>query len=113
MPKVAMFPPDLGAEVASDPSASGRPLLGHSLQPRADLVRLAAEVVEPGQCCQRLESKNTFEQGRRLVADRAGRLRVAPRFRDQPALDQPGDDRVCGNAADPGDVGTRAGPEVG
>src|SRR6266513_3023142 len=95
------------------PNRLGGSLLGHSLEPLADLVRLATEVVEPRQRRQRLEAENTFEQSRRLVADRAGHLRVPAGFRDQAALDQPGDDRVRGNPADPGDVWTRARPEVG
>src|SRR6266513_2820365 len=70
------------------PNRLGGSLLGHSLEPLADLVRLATEVVEPRQRRQRLEAENTFEQSRRLVADRAGHLRVPAGFPEQAALDR-------------------------
>ena len=79
----------------------------------ADLVRALAEVVQPRELRERLEAENPLEERRRPVADRAAGPVLAARLGDQPALDEAGDDRVGGDAADPRDLRPADRPEVG
>src|SRR6266540_6299366 len=78
---------------------SGRPLLCDRVQTLADLIHVAAEVVEPRQRRERLEAEDPLEQRRDLVADRAAGAVVAAGFRDQAPLDQIGDGRIGRHAA--------------
>src|SRR6266508_716607 len=91
---------------------SGRPLLCDRVQTLADLIHVAAEVVEPRQRRERLEAEDPLEQRRDLVADRAAGAVVAAGFRDQAPLDQIGDGRIGRHAADACDVRPCARPEV-
>src|SRR5439155_21064098 len=90
---------------------SGRAALRDCFEPASDLCRRLAEVVEPRQLREALEPENTLEQRCRPVPH--GAAVVAPRLGDQATLDETGDDRVGGHAAEPGDVGTATGSEIG
>ncbi len=79
---------------------------------RADLARVLAEVVEPRQLRERLEPEHALEQLGRPIAHGTSEPGLATGFHDEPALDEPGDDRVRGHATHAGDVGTRARAEV-
>ena len=74
---------------------------------------MLAEVVEARQRGGALEPEDALEERRRPVADRPAGAVVPARFRDQAALEQAGDGRVGGDAADPGDLGPAARAEVG
>ena len=76
------------------PEGLGRALLGDRHEPVADLVDVAAEIVQPRQLRERLEPEDPLEERRRAVADRAARAVVASRLGDQPAFDQVRDRRV-------------------
>ena len=83
------------------------------MQPFADLRGAFAEVVEPGQRSGALEPEDALEERRRPVANRSTRSIVAACLGDQAALEQAGDGRVGGDAADASDLGPAARAEVG
>ena len=75
-------------------------------------LRVVAEVVEPRQRGEALEPEDALEELGRPVADGAADARLAPRFRQQASLDQPGHDRLGGDAAHAREIGTGDRAEV-
>ena len=98
---------------ATLPTALRRAALGDSFQALADLDCVLAEIVEPRQLRECLEAEDALEQLRGAIANGTAETRLTTRLDDEPALDEPRNDRVGCNAADPGDVGTRARAEIG
>ncbi len=87
----------------------GRALLGEGLEPAADRVGVAAEVVEPRELGEALQPENALEQRRDAVANRADGL-VTARLGDQPALDEAGDDRSAATPRSRAISGREQGP---
>ena len=81
------------------------------LQAFPELAGVGSQIVEAWELRQALEAEDSFEERRDAVADCAALL--PPRLRDQAPLHEPGYDGVGGDPAEPCDVGTRDGPDVG
>ena len=79
--------------IAVLPARSGSLAFRDGVQTGADLVRVAAELLEPRQLGQDSEPEDPLEQRRRAIADGAEVL-LAARFAEQAPLDQAGDDAV-------------------
>src|SRR5690348_6667920 len=94
---VTLYPPSCGLRRAA---------FGDRLEPAADLLRVAAEVVQARQGGEALEAENTLEERGRPVVD--GASLVPPRLGDEAALDKACDDRVGCDPADPSNVGAAA-----
>jgi hypothetical protein len=83
------------------------------VEPFAEVVDIAREIIQPRQLRKRLEPEDALEHRRRAVLDRAADAVVAPRFGNQPALDQARHGRIGRHAADPRDLRPRHRPQVG
>src|SRR4029453_11976505 len=86
---------------------SGRALLRNRLQALANLLGVAAEVVEARECGQRLQAEDALEQRGCPVPHGARAVRVAARLRDEAPLDQARNDGIHPPAANAGDLRTR------
>ena len=90
----------------------GAALVCDGMQPLAELVDVAGEVVEPRQLREAFQAEHALEHGRAAVLHRAADAVVAARLGDQPALDQARHGRIGRNAADARDLRPRARPQV-
>src|SRR3954453_331948 len=91
----------------------GASLTGDGMQPLAQLVDVAGEIVQPRQLRKALEPEDPLEHRGRAVLDRAARTVVAPGPGDQPTLAQTSDGRVGASTANAPGLRPRARPEVG
>src|SRR5262249_17616166 len=87
--------------------------LGHGLEPLPDLLSTLPEIVQARQLRQPVEPEDPLEKLSRPVAHGPRRSGLSPGLGNEASLDEPADARIGGDAADPGDGGPRAGPEVG
>src|SRR3954454_1452929 len=87
-------------------------LTGDRVEPLAQLVDVAGEIVQARQLRKALEPEDPLEHRRRAVLDCAARAVVAPCLGDQPALDQAGHSRIGGDTTNARDFRPRARPEV-
>ncbi len=72
--------------IAVLPASSGSSAFRDGVEPRADLVRVAAELLEPRQLGQAAEPEDALEERRRAIADGAARSGLAARLcREGPA----------------------------
>src|SRR5262245_10712017 len=84
--------------------------LREGFEPAAELLCVAAQIVEPRERSQTLQAENAFEQGRHAIAHRSEV--AAARFRDQAPLDQARHHRVDRDPAPPCDLRARARSEI-
>src|SRR5436190_399192 len=98
----------------SDPGLSvlRRALFGDCVEPFAEIIDIAREIIQPRQLRQGFEPEDALEHRRRAVLDRPAGAVVAPSLGDQPALDQARNRRVGRDATDPRDLRPRHRPEV-
>src|SRR5436190_1092297 len=97
---------------APDVSALGGALFGDCVEPFAEIIDIAREIIQPRQLRPGFEPEDPLEHRRRAVLDRAADAVVAPRLGDQPALDQACNRRIGRDATDPRDLRPRHRPEV-
>jgi hypothetical protein len=95
------------------PARSGSSAFRDRVEPRADLFRVAAELLEPWQLGQAAEPEDPLEERRRAIADGPTRAGLSAGLAEEAALDQARDGRVRGDAPDARDVRPRARAEVG
>jgi hypothetical protein len=82
------------------------------VEARADLVHVAAQLLEPRELGQAAEPEDALEERRGPVADGAARSGLAAGLCQKAPLDQAGDGGVGGDSADTRDLGPRAWAEV-
>jgi hypothetical protein len=97
--KAAIWPSmTLGAAAACD-----------LFEPRAQLLRILGQVVEPRELREARQAENALEERRRSVPNRA---LVATGLRDEAALEETGDGRIGRHAADARDLRTADRPQI-
>src|SRR5829696_2580504 len=94
------------------PARSGSASFRDRVQAGADLLGVAAELLEPRQLGEAAEAEDAFEERRRAVADGAAHGGVSSRFAEQAPFHEPRDGGVRRDAADARNVRPRARAEV-
>src|SRR3954453_13240311 len=89
----------------------GASLTCDGMQPLAQLVDVAGEIVQTRQLRKALEPEDPLEHRRRAVLDRAAGAVVAPCLGDQSALDQTSNGGIRSDTANPRNLRPRARPE--